>query len=94
MVAQQTREIGIRMALGAERVSIVRMVMGRSLGPVIAGLGLGLAATAMTGRVLSSLFFGVTASDGVTLLVTCLLLVGAAIGAGAWPTRAAALRDE
>ena len=77
------------------------MVIGRALGPVAAGLALGLAATVVTGRLVAALLFGVTPSDGITLVATSLLLVSAAIAASAWPTRAAlrvepivALRDE
>jgi putative ABC transport system permease protein len=101
MVAQQTREIGVRIALGAEPASIARMVVVRALRPVALGVVLGLGVAWAAGRLVASLLFGVTPADGLTLLVTCLLLIGAGLVASVWPTRLAlriqpiaALRDE
>jgi putative ABC transport system permease protein len=101
MVAQQTREIGVRVALGAEPSSIARMIVGRALRPVVFGVALGLGIAWAAGRLVASLLFGVTATDGATLAMTCALLIGAGLVASAWPTRVAlrvqpiaALREE
>jgi ABC-type antimicrobial peptide transport system permease subunit len=101
MVAQQTREIGVRIALGAAPAAIARMVVARALRPVAVGVVLGLGVAWAAGRLVVSLLFGVTPADGLTLLVTCLLLLGAGLVASVWPTRLAlriqpiaALRDE
>ena len=101
MVAQQTREIGVRIALGAEPAAIARMVVTRALRPVIAGVALGLGVAWAAGRLVASLLFGVTATDGLTLGITCALLISAGLLASALPTRLAlriqpiaALRDD
>jgi predicted permease len=101
MVAQQTREIGVRIALGAEPVAIACMVVARALRPVIAGVALGLGVAWASGRLVASLLFGVTPTDSLTLVVTCALLIGAGLLASALPTRLAlriqpiaALRDD
>jgi putative ABC transport system permease protein len=101
MVAQQTREIGVRVALGAEPSAIARMIVGRALRPVVVGVAVGLGVAWAAGRLVASLLFGVTAADGATLAVTCALLIAAGLVASAWPTRVAlrvqpiaALRDE
>jgi predicted lysophospholipase L1 biosynthesis ABC-type transport system permease subunit len=80
-VAQRTREIGIRMALGAGRPDVVRLVVGQGLRPVYLGLAAGLAGSfALTG-VMSSLVFGVTSTDPATFaLAPGLLAVAALIG--------------
>jgi putative ABC transport system permease protein len=76
-VAQQTREIGIRMALGAARGQVLRMVIGRAMLLVLAGIGLGLWGAFALGRILSSLLFRVSATDPATFVavVSSLLLV-------------------
>jgi putative ABC transport system permease protein len=101
MVAQQTREIGIRIALGAEPAAIARMVVAGALRPVVAGVALGLGVAWAAGRLVASLLFGVTATDGPTLVVTSALLLAAGLVASALPTRLAlrvqpiaALRDD
>jgi predicted permease len=100
-VVQQTREIGIRMALGAQRGQLAAMILGRTLRTTLLGIGLGLGLAYVAARWISTLFFGVTAADTLTLTVTCLLLVAAALLAAAEPTRRAirvdpsvALRNE
>jgi predicted permease len=88
-VAQRTREIGIRMALGAQRTDIFRLVIGQSLRlamiGVAAGLGIALGAT----RVLSGLLYGVSASDPLTFTAISLLLAGVALAASWLPARRA-----
>jgi putative ABC transport system permease protein len=100
-VAQQTREIGIRMALGAHRGQLAAMILGRTLRTTLLGIALGLGMAYVAARWISTLFFGVSAGDALTLTVTCLLLVAAALLAAAAPTRRAirvdpsvALRNE
>ena len=89
-VSRRTREIGIRMAIGAERGSIGRLMIGRALVPVGLGLGAGLAASlALTGLV-RSLLFGVEPSDPITLAGGAGSLVVAALLAAYLPARRAA----
>ncbi len=100
-VTQQTREIGIRMALGARRGQVAQMVVGKALRLTIAGAVVGLATAYAGSRYLSGLLFGVTPTDPLTLVGACLVLITAAILASLVPTRRAthvdpaiALRDE
>ncbi len=89
-VSRRTREIGIRMAIGAERGSIGRLMIGRALIPVGLGLAVGLAASfALTGLV-RSLLFGVEPSDPITLAGGAGSLVAAALLAAYLPARRAA----
>jgi putative ABC transport system permease protein len=90
LVAQRTREIGIRMALGARERQIVSLVARQSLIPALVGcIGGGLAA-AWLSRLLSSQLFGVTAHDPRAFVGAVGLLVASAILASWWPTRRAA----
>jgi predicted permease len=76
LVARRTREIGIRMALGATRGAVVRMVVAQGLRPAAAGVVLGLAGAYLGSRILRSLLYNVEPGDPVTLAgVTALLLV-------------------
>jgi putative ABC transport system permease protein len=100
-VAQRTREIGIRMALGARRSQVARMIMGKALRLAAIGVGLGLIGAYAAARWISSLFFGVGPADAATLSAACLLLIGAAAAASLHPMRhairvepAVALRNE
>ena len=100
-VTQRTREIGIRMALGARRGQVARMVMGKALRLALTGVGLGLVGAYVTARWISSLFFGVSPADAATLTAACLLLIAAAAAASLNPMRhavrvepAVALRNE
>jgi putative ABC transport system permease protein len=80
MVSSRTREIGIRMALGAERASVVRMVLRQGLTLTMIGAAIGLAVAAAASRLLGSLLFGVGATDPLTFVGSTLLffVVGAA----------------
>ncbi len=93
LVSQRTREIGIRIALGARRVSVLMMVLKQGLRMVVIGLGLGLAgALAATGAV-KSLLFGVSSTDWVTFAGVSLVLLGTAVLASYLPARRAARVD-
>jgi predicted permease len=92
-VAQRTREIGIRMALGADRSGIVSLIVRECLALAAMGLGAGLALNWFATRAVSKLLFGVKAYDPVTLSLVSLVLIGAAVLAGFRPARRAASVD-
>ena len=77
-VRRRVREIGIRMALGASNHEVLRMVLADGLKPILVGVLLGLAAALGLSRVVSSLLFGVRATDPLTFaaVALALLLVG------------------
>ena len=92
-VSQWTREIGVRMALGAHRRTILRMVLGENLRVVLAGGAIGLGGAFVFGRMLTSMLFGVKPGDPLALLSTIAILLVTA-GAAAWlPARRAAAVD-
>src|SRR5213595_399978 len=78
-VAQRTREIGIRMALGARRADVLQMTVGQGLKLVGAGMLLGVAAAFLLTRLLQSLLFGISATDPVTFFGISLVLLAVAI---------------
>jgi putative ABC transport system permease protein len=82
-VAQRRREIGVRMALGAERRDVLRLVLARALRIVVAGLLVGLAGAAAVTRVLQTFLFGVTPTDPIAFTMVTLLLMAVALMA-AW----------
>jgi len=92
-VSQRTREIGIRVALGAQPAGIQRMFVRHGL--LLAGTGavLGLAAAAGVTRLMSSLLFGITALDPLTYAVVSAVLIGAAALASYLPARRATMVD-
>jgi predicted permease len=89
-VSQRTREIGIRVALGATRRSVLRLVVGQGVWLAAIGGGLGLAGALVATRVLRSLLYGVAPSDPLTLVSIVALLTGAVILASWIPARRAA----
>jgi predicted permease len=89
-VSQRTREIGIRMALGAQRTELIGMFVRQGLGLAAAGVALGLAAAFMVMRIMSSLLFNVSPADPTTYLVTTVLILGIAWLACYLPSRRAA----
>lgn len=92
-VAGRTREIGIRMALGAERRDVLRLVLKQGLTLAFIGAALGLAAAFALMRTLTSLLFGVTPTDPLTLVMVVLLLAGVAFVACWIPARRATKVD-
>jgi putative ABC transport system permease protein len=88
-VTRRTQEIGIRMALGAQRADVVRLVVGEGARLAVAGVALGLALSIALTRLISSLLFGVTAVDPVTFLLVAALLSAVAILACYIPARRA-----
>lgn len=92
-VNQQTREFGIRMALGAQRHHVIGLVMRRGLVLASAGIVLGLAAAIILGRVASSLLFAIGGTDVVTLVGASAVLSGAVLLACFFPSRRATRID-
>lgn len=92
-VVQRTREIGIRMALGATSENVVRLVVQQGLFLTALGVALGLAGALAVTRLTQSLLYGVTATDPVTFLVVPLVLVTAAMLACFLPARRASRVD-
>jgi putative ABC transport system permease protein len=89
LVAQRTREVGIRIALGAQRRSISRMVLREGVGLALAGVGCGLVASVFTVRLMRGLLYGIATGDPTTFLVVPLLLVSVALLASYLPARRA-----
>ena len=74
-VGRRTREIGMRLILGARPIAIVRLVLGEGLRPTVAGVVLGLAGGLAAGRIATSLLFGVAPTDPVAIVSACGLLL-------------------
>ena len=100
-VTQRTREIGLRMALGAQGTEVVRLIVREGMTVGLAGVGLGLVCAFGMSRVLTTLVFGVQVRDPATFAGVALVLTLVALAACAVPARKAsavdpiiALRDE
>jgi putative ABC transport system permease protein len=85
-VAQRSHEIGIRVALGAQRSNIVSLVTGRVLATTAIGVALGLAGAAAASRLMAKLLYDVTATDLPTYAGCAIALMGVAIAAAVVPT--------
>jgi predicted permease len=92
-VARRTREIGVRLALGATPSIVRRLVVADSLSPVFAGMIAGLAVALGLSRFLASLLYEVTPRDGWTYTTVCLVLASTALAAAYLPARRAARID-
>ncbi|HEY7923437.1 MAG TPA: FtsX-like permease family protein, partial [Vicinamibacteria bacterium] len=91
--SRRTREIGVRVALGAASGDVSGMILRQGLRTILAGVALGGVGTLALTRTVSSLLFGVSATDPLTLVVVTLVLVGAALLACYVPARRAARVD-
>lgn len=92
-VAQRRREIGLRMALGADRRDVLRLVLTRALRVVVVGLTVGLVGAAGVTRVLQRFLFGVTPTDPIAFTIVTLLLLGVGLMAAWLPARRATRID-
>jgi putative ABC transport system permease protein len=84
-VAQRKREVGIRMSLGADRASILRLLLGNGLRPVLAGVVAGLVLALAVARLLQGLLYGVDALDAATFGIVVAALLSIASLAAALP---------
>ncbi len=92
-VAQRTREIGVRVALGAQHRDVLRLVMGRGFLLTATGLAIGIGGTIALGRLLAGLLYGVRTSDPLTLLAVALFLAAVSALATYLPARRATRVD-
>ncbi len=93
IVSQHSREIGIRVALGARHADVLRLVLLRGARMTAVGILIGLAASFVLTRLLSTLLYGVSAHDTITLLAVALLLAAVSLGACYFPARRASRVD-
>jgi putative ABC transport system permease protein len=92
-VSQRTRELGIRMALGASRQAVLRLMLGQGMRLALGGIGLGLAGSLPLTRLIQSQLFEISGSDPLTLITVAMLLAAVAAFACWRPARRAAQAD-
>jgi ABC-type antimicrobial peptide transport system permease subunit len=92
-VTLRRREMGLRMALGAPRASVLRLVLTQGMSLVMTGVGIGLVAALAVGRLLSRMLFGVAASDPISVGGAALTLSAIALLACYLPARTATRVD-
>lgn len=88
-VSQRTREIGLRMALGAQRTQILSLIVGQGMRLTVVGIVAGLAISLLVARLMARFYFGVSAADPVTIGAITLILTGVAMLACLVPARRA-----
>src|SRR5262249_4951374 len=93
VVSRRTREVGIRMALGARAADVLGLVLRQGMAPVLAGLGAGILAALALGRLGASLLYGIAPHDPATLASASLILAASALLACALPAWRAARID-
>ena len=89
LVGQQTREIGIRMALGAQRKDVLRLILGNGARMALLGIAIGIVAALGLTRLMAKMLYGVSATDPLTFVVVALVLVLVALAACYIPARRA-----
>jgi putative ABC transport system permease protein len=92
-VTQRTQEIGVRIALGATRGDVVRLILGQAMRPVVIGAVVGVAAALASSQVIASQLFQVSRTDPLTIAAVVATLIGVALVASAVPARRAASVD-
>jgi ABC-type antimicrobial peptide transport system permease subunit len=92
-VGRRSQEIGIRMALGARRFDVIRMVLTESLTLVAVGVVIGLGATYWLGRLVATFLFGLAPTDAATIAAAVTLVLAVSTLAGFLPARRAARVD-
>jgi predicted permease len=92
-VARRTNEIGIRMALGAEREDVLELVMRESMALVVVGIAIGLTIAVVAGRFVATLLYGIATTDSVTMVLAIATMTVVSAVAGYLPARRAARVD-
>ena len=89
LAGQRTHEIGIRMALGAEKNDVLRLVLGHGAKMALIGVGVGIVASLGLAGLMAKMLFGVSAYDPLTFLTVACLLISVALAASYIPARRA-----
>jgi ABC-type antimicrobial peptide transport system permease subunit len=92
-IQQRRREIGIRMAVGADGGAVIRLLIAQGIAPVLVGLVVGIAGSLGLSRIAAGFLWGVTPTDSVTFAAVATILIGVALVASWIPARAAAGLD-